>query len=119
MKEQKNALEWTVFAVSCALIVGTVAVLARDASTTSDAPATFRVEVRTTAADDGPLLRVRVRNDGATSAEHVRVEVLADPDVREWFEVELLPRSSSRDGYVKLPPGAANPRARVVAWTAP
>jgi uncharacterized protein (TIGR02588 family) len=119
MKEGKNALEWIVFALSAALIVATVVFLARDAITSTDVPPTFRVDVQTTPRDTDVLLRLRVFNDGASSAEHVRVAVHAEPNVDQDVELDFVPRASSRDAFVALPKTATGVHAHVVTWVAP
>jgi uncharacterized protein (TIGR02588 family) len=102
---KKNWLEWAVFTVSLALVLGTVGLLVHDAVRGPSSPPDLVVEL-------GPAERrgarwavpVRVRNAGGETAEQVHVEVEleipgAAPETAE-FDVAFVPRQSLREGWV-------------------
>jgi uncharacterized protein (TIGR02588 family) len=121
MKERKNVLEWAVFAVSLALIALTIGTLAVDSVTHRDGQPELTVTVAAPVArGDDVLLRLYVHNAGGGSAEKVRVRVESDdPAVTGDLEIDFVPRSSTRDGFVVLPRSARGIRARVTGWVAP
>ena len=102
--EQKNWLEWTVFAIGSALLVAIVLYLSYDMLAAPTGPPHLRVELSPAQRRSSSLvIPVKVVNDGPSAAERVRVEVtLESSDGTETggFEIVLLPRASSRFGEV-------------------
>ena len=124
-KIEKNWLEWAVFGVGAALVVGVVGFLVYDGATTADAPAEFRIELgRAERRGDGFHLPVRLTNSGGETAEGVIVEVLleaAGQTERGEFVVAFLPRGSTREASVTFhnDPGTGRLRARVLGYEKP
>lgn len=104
-KIAKHPLEWIVFAVSLAVVAGTVGFLAWDAMQGEDSPAALSVELGRPEPRDGAwAVPVTVRNRGDETAEGVRVEVTletagAPPETAD-FEADFVPRRSKREGWV-------------------
>jgi uncharacterized protein (TIGR02588 family) len=126
MKIEKNAIEWSVFAVS-ALIVGAclgalVVMIARE----GNAPPSIVVSVGPAERNEaGYLVPVRARNDGDETAEEVRVEVTLESGGREVEKGELtvafVPRHSEREGFVVFgrDPACCRIRARAISFERP
>lgn len=101
----KHPLEWIVFAVSLAVVAGTVGFLAWDAVQGEDSPASLSVELGRPEPRDGAwAVPVTVRNRGDETAEGVKVEVTleragAPPETAD-FEAAFVPRRSQREGWV-------------------
>jgi uncharacterized protein (TIGR02588 family) len=103
-KHEKNAVEWSVFAISAvivALAVGYLAVAAIREKTPPDLRITTGSALATRA---GHRIEVTVRNAGDTSAEQVRIEVTLRRGEEEVERAELdiiyVPRKSERTGWV-------------------
>lgn len=104
-KPEKNAVEWTVFALSAcivALAAGYLAVAAvRGEKTPPDLRITTGAAVKTNA---GHLIEVKVKNEGDVTAEQVRIEIALNRGDEEVERAELdiiyVPRKSSRTGWV-------------------
>ncbi|HEX8550565.1 MAG TPA: hypothetical protein VF681_03310 [Abditibacteriaceae bacterium] len=115
MKIEKNALEWSVFALSFALLVGTIGFLVLDARRTGDgAPLLEATTGRATQWQDQWLVPVRIVNRGETVAEEVAVEVKSGEESGE-LAFAFVPRGSSREGFVsfsKEPQGQLKARVR-------
>jgi uncharacterized protein (TIGR02588 family) len=126
MKGEKNALEWTVFAVSIVLILLTVVYLVRDRA--SGRPRAPEIEVST-----GPAVHsagmwsvpVKVTNRGDETAEQLRVDVSLEQDGRETEKAELtfafVPRRSSREAWAlfRTDPRAMKISARATSYERP
>jgi uncharacterized protein (TIGR02588 family) len=104
MKGRKNALEWTVFGVSAAILVAVAALLIIDAARGSrDEP---DIEVTTgdvTARGDHFAVPVIITNRGDQTAEGLRVEIALmkdgqDVEVAE-VTVAFVPRASHREAW--------------------
>jgi uncharacterized protein (TIGR02588 family) len=107
-KIAKHPLEWIVFAVSLALVTGTLGFLAWDAiqgAGGKNSPADLSVELGRPEPRDGTwAVPVTVRNRGDATAEGVNVEVIletpgAEPETAS-FEAAFVPRRSKREGWV-------------------
>jgi uncharacterized protein (TIGR02588 family) len=124
---EKNWLEWAVFGVSLALVMGTLAYLAYDALTLGDTPP--RIEVRLGAPERAAghfIVPVAVTNRGDQTAEGVHIEVVLERGAREEersdFEIAFLPRGSTREGWVVFqsdPAAADATTARVLGYEKP
>ena len=104
MKAQKNALEWTVFAISALIFVALVGYLAVEA--TRRGPSGLHIEVTTGSAQrqgDFWAVPVTMSNHGEQTAEQLNIEVALLEDGREVevTEVDLafLPRRSERHAW--------------------
>ena len=123
MPLRKNALEWTVFALSAALVVALVGVLAWSARE-ADGPPRLVVVVGQAQphAGGGVAFPVTVRNDGPETAAEVEIEVAGDGGEasRARIRFDYVPRHSERRGMAVFaaPPGG-RVSGRVVAFTEP
>ena len=108
----KNALEWTVFGVSLAVIAAVVGVLLHEYLTNDRTPATIVVTAgRAVEAGGGYTVPVEVRNDGNRTAEDVRIEAtLQWTGGRETGEAVLpyVPYRSQRRAWIAF---SRDPRA--------
>jgi uncharacterized protein (TIGR02588 family) len=105
MKAEKNALEWTVFAVSLLLIAAVVGALVLEAARSHDTPPVLRIHTGTaTEAAGAWRVPVAITNEGDTTAEGARIEVTLENGGREVERAELtiafIPRKSKREGWV-------------------
>ena len=104
-KVRKNALEWTVFAMSLVLIAGALAVLLYSgARFRSETPELTVVVGPASATPAGYRSLITVKNSGGRTAEQARVEVVLRKGEEEIERSELtfpfVPRRSLREGYV-------------------
>ena len=134
---RKNALEWTVFAISLVVVLGALGYLTYAAITDTNQPAILvvelgEVEVQEAAADSAaaesaqqpPLynIPVTVHNLGEKTAEEVLVEVTLEVDGEEVETAELtiplVPYQSTRAGMVafKQDPREGQLTAKVVGY---
>jgi uncharacterized protein (TIGR02588 family) len=126
-KPKKNWLEWAVFALSLALVLSTLAYLAYDAATMTDAPPS--IEVSTGEPQQRPhnfIVPVTLTNHGDQTAEGVVVEVVlesgGEEKERAEFAVAFLPRRSTREGWVAFqtdPRTVERTKARVLGYEKP
>ena len=121
---KKNALEWTVFGISAALIAATVVILLHAHVTSAQRPPLLVVHLgEPMARGDGFAVPLEVSNEGDTTAAGIRIEVtLSGQEGEERSEVELafVPRGSRRRAWVafdRFPAGAL--RARVLGYEEP
>src|SRR5829696_4550948 len=78
-KLQKNWFEWVVFAVGLALVVATLAYLAYDAATITDAPPSIEVRAgEPLQREHNFIVPVTLVNKGDQTAEGVMVEVVLE-----------------------------------------
>lgn len=104
-REEKNWLEWTVFAVAALLALGLISILIWDAGRTSSEPVRCEV-ILESARREGSVHRVpvRVENLGGQTAENVHVEVAllrgAETLETATLEFSFLPREGVREGMV-------------------
>jgi uncharacterized protein (TIGR02588 family) len=103
-KPTKNWLEWSVFAVSLALVLATLGYLISESVGGRDGPPEVVARLGSPrAASGGYMVPVEVSNTGQGTAEDVKVTVVLDAaGEREEAEVEIafLPRGSRRNGWV-------------------
>lgn len=104
-KVEKNWLEWTVFAVGLLLVASTLAYLTYAGVTMGHEPPNLEVRVGTPEQRQSNfVVPVSVVNHGDQTAEGVQVEVVLEingsANRRGEFNVPLLPRHGSRDGWV-------------------
>ena len=102
----KNALEWSVFALSCLLVLGTFAVLIHGMAVWQDAPARLTARAGEAYQEAGHVwVPIVVVNEGDHSAVNVEIEVVSTSPAGESkaaFTVEQIPRGSEREGQVSF-----------------
>ena len=124
-KIEKNWLEWVVFGLGLALVLGVLGFLAYDGATATGEPPRFRIELgRPERRGDGFHVPVRVKNEGGETAGGVAVEVTleaAGASERGEFVLAFLPRGGTREASVTFhtDPGAGHLRARVLGYEKP
>jgi uncharacterized protein (TIGR02588 family) len=119
MKQEKNWLEWCVFAVSAALVALVLGQLGYDAATTDNGPPRLEIVIGESTSHEGHYaVQVTVHNHGDSTAEAVRIEVI-NGDERGELEFDYLPRNSHKQGWVTFsqPPGRL--RTRVLGYKQP
>lgn len=126
MKAKKNALEWTVFGVSAAIIAMTVALLAVSAVRSKGGAPDLRIETGDPiGSSDGHTIPVVVSNRGDVTAEQARIEIALVADGVEVEKAELtiafVPRKSRRAGAVvfRRDPRCCVVTTRTVAYERP
>lgn len=102
---QKNSLEWSVFALSLMLVIGTLGYLVWAALNQSDEPAQLAVRLGEPQQRRNQfVVPVTVSNGGDRTAEGVAIEVVLEDNGNEVetseFEVAFVPRHSVREGEV-------------------
>lgn len=126
MSIQKNALEWTVFAVAAAIVLASVGGLVY--LTTQSGNASPDLEVRALAPQrtaSGFMVPVEVRNNGDQTAEEVSVEVRLESDGQTLERSELtfafVPRHSEREGAAMFShdPSCCRVEARATSFEKP
>lgn len=126
MKRGTNWLEWTVFAVSGALVAGSAAMLAWEAAAVREGPPRIELALgEGRQLGDSWAVPVTAANRGGATAENVFVEVQLGEGAaapRGQVELPFVPRGSSRSGWVAFerpPAPGERPRARVVGYGRP
>lgn len=126
MKAKKNAIEWTVFAISIAIIAVTAWLLLDDAVSMGEKKANLRVATgKPVQSADGYAVPVVVTNDGDATAEQARIEMvlMANGKAVETSEltVAFVPRKSRREGVVvfRHDPACCELVTRTVAYEKP
>ena len=104
-KPAKNWLEWAVFTVGLALVLGTLGFLVRESLVKAGGPPDVVARLgQPRAAADGFMVPVEVANLGKGTAEDVQVTVILGLSGGEREEAVLdiafLPRDSRRNGWV-------------------
>ncbi len=126
-KLQKNWFEWVVFAIGLALVAATLAYLAYDAATITDAPPSIEVRAgEPLQREHNFIVPVTLVNHGDQTAEGVMVEVVLESGGQEKeraeFTVAFLPRRSTREGWAAFqtdPRTAERIKARVTGYEKP
>lgn len=119
----KNALEWTVFALSLILIVGVLGFLGFEALSGASTPPRLQISLgEPLKAGKQMLIPVRVENRGATTAAGVEIEVSRrGRDEKAAFVLPHVPRGGQRDGWVAFdaPLNKAELEARITGYQEP
>jgi uncharacterized protein (TIGR02588 family) len=119
MKQEKNWLEWVVFAVSAVLVACVIGQLSFDAIGVDGEPPRLEIELGEPREQGGAYaVEVTIRNDGDNTAEAVRVEVISGGE-RGELEFEFLPRHSFKRGWVTFTKPPVGMQARVLGYKAP
>lgn len=125
MMQEKNWLEWLVFAVGLLLVGGTLGFLLYDASTAENLPPEIHVRLGTPEGRPGYYaVPVTAWNQGSETAESVRIEVVLGGEGGERAELEFpfLPGGGRREGWVTFTddPGRTDTlQARVLGYKKP
>ena len=99
----KNALEWVVFAIGVAIVLGVTGFLIYELVVGSDRPARLTIELGEQTQRDGVVeIEVTVRNDGDSAAEGATVEVCGGVDTCAELMFAYLPAHSERTGVMGL-----------------
>ena len=122
---QKNALEWTVFGLSLALLAGVIGTLIHQAFTVGDEPARLTLQMGEPLLSHGNVrLPVSVTNEGDLPAISVEIEVtgiVKDEEETSTVSFDYVPHRARRHGWVIFP-GEVTPSglsARVLGYTDP
>lgn len=124
-KRTKNALEWTVFAISLILVIGTIGLLVNAALKTKPSPPRLRVESGQSETVNGRItIPIRVINDGGQVAENVDVSVTLGegPDQQEaGFTIDFIPHQGTRKGAVSFQAtgGPIEPKIAILGYSTP
>lgn len=112
-RPEKNTLEWTVFALSAALVVGIAGFLVYAHMRDGNRPASFRIEVgEPVASGGGWAVPLDVFNDGDRTAEAVRIEATVAGE-RSETELAFVPYRSHRQAWVTFSARSARGAVRV------
>ena len=127
-RPHKNRLEWSVFAASTLVVVAVLGYLGWCALDDRGTPPDLRIFTgAVVSASHAGAYRVPVvvRNDGHSSAESVRIEVLLMRGAEEVDRAELslpfVPRQSEREGWVTFrhDPRCCTLQSRALGYEAP
>lgn len=125
-KHEKNAVEWSVFAISAVIVALSVGYLAVAAIREKKVAPDLRITTGSASATSGGhRVEVKVRNAGDTSAEQVRIEVTlrrGEEDVeRAELDIIYVPRKSERTGWVTFrnDPRCCSIAARAMSFDTP
>ncbi|HEX8408705.1 MAG TPA: hypothetical protein VF883_07570 [Thermoanaerobaculia bacterium] len=125
-RPHKNRLEWSVFAVSAIVVVAVLAYLGWCAIHDQQTPPDLRIFTgAAVAAADTYRVPIVVRNDGESTAESVRIEVLlmrANEEIeRADLELPFVPRQSEREAWVTFrhDPRCCTLQSRAVGYETP
>ena len=125
MTARKNALEWSVFAASLALILVVVIVLVHAHVTSEDRPPSIAVSIGDAIqAPEGYAVPLLVRNEGDRTAEDVHLEVVlatAAGEERATAVISFVPHRSERRAWVTFSrdPAAGRLTLRVLGYEEP
>lgn len=124
-KINKNWVEWSVFAVSAALILAVISFLVYESFKIGDAPPDIQVKIGVPEQRSGYFaVPVEAMNKGDHTAEGVHIEVVLRSGGKEEtgeFEIAFLPRRGSREAWVtfKSDPRQGTLEARVLGYEKP
>lgn len=105
-RNPKNVLEWTVFGISCLLILGVFGYLIMDALRTRDPHPRLKTEIASIEKQsDRTVVEIEVTNEGGSTAADLSVQLIADfPSGKQETEVEFdfIPRNGTRRARVEF-----------------
>lgn len=127
LTEQKNILEWIVFAVSLLFIVSLLSYLVYQSMTYIPSSPDLNVIYEHDPSPNAPFrFHVVIKNEGFETAEEVEVALIQSKDGQEVEQaaigVPFVPKESQREGWVifsKDPDKADTLYARVVSYKKP
>ena len=129
---EKNALEWSVFAVSLLLVLASIGYLIRQILVADNTPPHITLQLGTPQdlqnsdkKEKTFMVPVKALNKGGQTAEGVHLEIEMQrgqekPQTAD-FEINFLPAGSSRDGWVAFQGTKDNAKlkARVLGYEIP
>jgi uncharacterized protein (TIGR02588 family) len=121
-RPHKNGLEWSVFFLSAALVLAILGYLVFAAVQNRDSPPDLQI---TTGTPRSHRVPVTVRNEGDSTAESVRIEVLlmrgSEEVERAELDLPFVPHRSKREGWVEFrhDPRCCAVVTRAVGFTSP
>jgi uncharacterized protein (TIGR02588 family) len=119
MKQEKNWLEWLVFAVSAVLVACVIGQLSFDAINVDGEPPSLEIELGEPRQQAGAYaVEVIILNGGDTTAEAVKVEVFSG-DERSELEMDFVPRHSFKRGWVTFTKPPTDMHTRVLGYKTP
>jgi uncharacterized protein (TIGR02588 family) len=126
-RDQKNMLEWTVFALSLLLVLGILAYWTYQAVTQKPGkPDLYIISIPDPSEHNPYRYHLSVHNAGGETAENVRVELSMQKDGQEVekgeLQVAFLPKEGRREGWISFssdPARADTVIARVVSYEKP
>ncbi|HEY3662416.1 MAG TPA: hypothetical protein VGL24_04620 [Chthoniobacterales bacterium] len=125
-KPQKNWLEWTVFAFSLLLVLGTAGLLIHEHLSLGQEPADPQITLGSPEAHDGYFaVPVKVVNRGDNTAESVQIEVELQLPGKEsekgQVQLNYLPRQATRHAWVTFrhDPRQGKMETRVLGYQRP
>ena len=117
-KRGKNALEWVVFGISCALVSATITVLAIHAASWQERPPELAAKIGEPQLKDGVVIvPVEVTNHGDIAASEVQIEVAriaGGSDQLASVTLDFVPRHGTRKGQVSFPDATETGVIRIV-----
>lgn len=126
-EDEKNLLEWIVFAASLLLIMGILSYLVYQVAIHEDGSPDLAITYVHDPAPHAPhRYFLRIKNDGQETAEEVQVEMVLERGGEEMETAALtlpyLPKQSVREGWLvfsKDPATADTLYARVISYKKP
>lgn len=124
-KLNKNWLEWIVFGVSLALVVGTIGYLIYDGLTLGDNSPDIEVQIGAPAPGTSSFrVPITALNHGDETAENIMIEVTlthGNEQEQSQLSFDYLPRRSERNGWVtfQADPQSGTIAARVLGYEQP
>jgi uncharacterized protein (TIGR02588 family) len=116
----KNALEWSVFALSLLLVAAMFAVLAVDAATWRGRPAALEASLGPAEKSAGGVrFPVHVINRGDLAAVDVQVEVAADDGSRARLIFDFVPGKGARRGSAVFSAGVTRATVATISAAEP
>ena len=126
-EDEKNLLEWMVFAVSLLIVVGILGYLVYQVAVHEEGSPDLAITYVHDPSPHAPhRYFLRIRNDGQETAEEVQVEMVLEQGGEELETAALtlpyLPKQSAREGWLvfsKDPAEADTVYARVISYKKP
>ncbi len=120
-EEEKNWLEWTVFAIGLVITLGVIGYMSYQAIAGSDKPADIQVTLQEPTLDgDFIIIPIEATNKGDRVAEGAMIEVCSGPDSCGEVTFTYIPQGSKRTGVVGLQAPLEEPlTTRVVSFRKP
>jgi len=126
-EDEKNLLEWMVFALSLLMVLGILGYLVYQVAVYEEGSPDLAITYVQDPAEHAPhRYLLRIKNDGQETAEEVKVEMVLQRAGEELERAELslpyLPKQSAREGWVIFtqdPAVADTLYARVVSYKRP
>lgn len=116
---KKNWLEWSIFSVSCCIIVGILGILIFDASNLDNKPPLLTIEIGNFEQHDQQfLVPFTIHNTGDHTAENVIIEISA-ADERTEMTIAFVPRGSERKGWVVFDHAPQQLTGRILGYEEP